>query len=206
MTADTFDPAVAAAEHWLDLALAGDWKAAWRLTHPDLQHLAVAAWLEANPLVVALLADLDVSQAPRATWEAFAGELRWTEDVAAWNWFPQAKPLTVGREVAWLMNPAATDALFAALDGDEAVEDPDVKLLGFVMQHTPDGWLYCGQSRPNPTEATPMQDTDQQPEAAADGGEGEDTPQASRWENGTLTTPLILPIRAEDDPEGGQAA
>ena len=79
------------------------------------------------------------------------------DNIASWNWAPSdfsdwmwgssSRVASIDREVVTLYPP---DAIGEILVCEAIGREIDIGVATFVMEHTPDGWLFCG-SRPGDT-------------------------------------------------------
>jgi hypothetical protein len=153
------DESVIAAKQWVDLMIAGDALGAWPLTHADYKQAMLKRWLEAYPELEATIRRIgldaftaDSKPGRWLCWEFFR-EMHATMscDTSDWVWLPHGAPVAPSREAIWFMAPAVVELLEDRLrDPSEDDELQTVRLvkehaMRFVMEHTPDGWLFCGQ-------------------------------------------------------------
>jgi hypothetical protein len=117
------DEAVAAAQRWLDLFVAGDVQALLEVSHPNVHPALLAGRMRAS------------------------AEVRELARVGTWAW--RARPYSPGREIVSLVDPAGVQLLteeYLAGNRDQLIDVDGA--MTFVMEHTAKGWLYCGQPKP----------------------------------------------------------
>jgi hypothetical protein len=116
------DEAVIAAQHWLELVLAGELEDALPLTHPRL-HGDLEEYHEILNEVLHELVEAEGSPSP-------------------WAWTCRSRPYAPQQEEVIMCN--TSDVLKQA----HALGDFNVPILprtvGLIMEHSDDGWLFCG--------------------------------------------------------------
>jgi hypothetical protein len=145
------DSAVAAAHHWFGLVFAGDLRAAWPLTSIAYRKEIVTTWLTglAMPTIfkgidIPLALSVDDPTGSPLLWDAFTNRDHFTE---AREWLEgflfgsSSHPITPMREIVTLYAPGILETMASAHDAGKGVF---FVTAPFVMEHTKDGWLFCG--------------------------------------------------------------